>query len=77
MNESAIHISSVKREKIGTKKPHDFLVKFNPPLNLNSEFKHYLALDRLSMTYSWYSIKSDYGNNSSRSEARRAEPRGL
>lgn len=77
MNESAIHISSVKREKIGTKKPHDFLVKFNPPLNLNPEFKHYLALDRLSMTYSWYSIKSDYGNNSSRSEARRAEPRGL
>ena len=31
MNESAIHIvhiSSVKREKIGVNKPHDFIVKF-------------------------------------------------
>ena len=63
MNESAIHISSVKREKIGTNKPHDFIVKFNPPLKLNSEFKHFLALDRLSMTYSWYNIRSSYGNN--------------
>ena len=63
MNESAIHISSVKREKIGTKKPHDFIVKFNPPLKLDQGFKHYLALDRLSITYSWYNIKSDYGNN--------------
>ena len=63
MNESAIHISSVKREKIGTNKPHDFIVKFNPPLKLNPEFNHFLALDRLSMTYSWYNIRSSYGNN--------------
>ena len=53
MNESAIHISSVKREKIGVNKPNDFIVKFNPPLKLNPQFKHFLALDRLSMTYSW------------------------
>ena len=59
MNESAIHISSVKRESIGTNKPH----KFNPPLNLNPEMRHYLSLDRLSMTYSWYNIRSDYNNN--------------
>ena len=63
MNERAIHISSVKREPIGTNKPHDFIVKFNPPLNLNPEYNHYLALDRLSMTYSWYNIRSDYNNN--------------
>ena len=63
MNESAIHISSVKREKIGVNKPHDFLVKFNPPLKLDPQFKHFLALDRLSMTYSWYNIRSSYGNN--------------
>ena len=63
MNESAIHISSVKREKIGVNKPHDFLVKFNPPLKLDPSFKHFLALDRLSMTYSWYNIRSSYGNN--------------
>ena len=63
MNESAIHISSVKREKIGVNKPHDFLVKFNPPLKLDPQFKHFLALDRLSMTYSWYNIRSDFDNN--------------
>ena len=63
MNESAIHISSVKREKIGVNKPHDFLVKFNPPLKLDPQFRHFLALDRLSMTYSWYNIRSSYGNN--------------
>ena len=63
MNESAIHISSVKREKIGTSKPHDFIVKFNPPLKRDQEFRHYLALDRLSMTYSWYNIRSSYSNS--------------
>ena len=63
MNESAIHISSVKREKIGTNKSHDFIVKFNPPLKLDSEYRHFLALDRLSMTYSWYNIRSSYSNN--------------
>ena len=25
--------------------------------------KHELALDRLSMTYSWYNIRSDHKNN--------------
>ena len=63
MNESAIHISSVKREQIGVNKPHDFTVKFNPPLKLDPQFKHFLALDRLSMTYSWYNIRSSYNNN--------------
>ena len=63
MNESAIHISAVKREAIGINKPHDFIVKFNPPLKLDPEFRHFLALDRLSMTYSWYNIRSSYGNN--------------
>ena len=53
MNESAIHISSVKQEAIRTNKPSDFIFKFNPPLKLDPGFKHYLALDRLSMTYSW------------------------
>ena len=63
MNESAIHISSVKREQIGTNKLHDFLVKFNPPLKIDPEFRHFIALDRSSMTYSWYNIRSSYGNN--------------
>ena len=63
MNERAIHISSVKREAIGTNKPRNIIVKLNPPLKLVPEYRHYLALDRLSMTYSWYNIRSSYGNN--------------
>ena len=63
MEEPAIHISSVKREKRGTSMPGDFTIKFNPPLKLDPEMKHKLALDRLLMTYSWYNIRSDYGNN--------------
>ena len=63
MEERAIHISSINREKRGTSKPGDFTIKFNPSLKLDPEKKHQLALDRLSMTYSWYNIRSDYGNN--------------
>ena len=63
MEERAIHISSVNREKIGTSRPGYFTIKVNPPLKLNLEMKHELALDRLSMTYSWYNIRSDYDNN--------------
>ena len=63
MQERAIHISSINREKRGVSRPGDFTIKFNPSLKLDPEKKHQLALDRLSMTYSWYNIRSDYGNN--------------
>ena len=61
--ERAIHISSINREKIGQNRPDDFVIKFNPPLNLDPDMKHSLATDRLIMTYSWYNIRSDYKNN--------------
>ena len=64
MEERAIHISSKNREKRGTSRPGDFTIKFNPPLKHDPEMKHEeLALDRLSMTYPWYNIRSDYKNN--------------
>ena len=53
MEERAIHISSINREKRGTSRPGDFTIKFNPSMKLNPDKKHELALDRLSMTYSW------------------------
>ena len=61
--ERAIHISSINREKTGENRPDNFMIKFNPPLNLNPDMKHSLAIDRLTMTYSWYNIRSDYKNN--------------
>ena len=63
MEEQSIHISSVHREKFGISKPGDFIIKFNPSLKLEPEKKNQLALDRVSMTYSWYNIRSDYKNN--------------
>ena len=58
--ERAIHISSIKREKTGENRPDNFLIKFNPSLKLNPENKHFLAIDRLTMTYSWYTIRSSF-----------------
>ena len=61
--ERAIHISSINGEKTGENRPDNFLIKFNPPLNLDRYKKHSLAIDRLTMTYSWYNIRSEYKNN--------------
>ena len=61
--ERAIHISSINREKTGENRPDNFLIKFNPPLQLDRELNHSLAIDRLTMTYSWYNIRSRYNNN--------------
>ena len=61
--ERAIHISSIKREKTGENRPDNFLIKFKPSLKLDPEKKRSLAVDRLTMTYSWYNIRSSYNNN--------------
>ena len=61
--ERAIHISSINREKTGENRPDNFVVKFNPPLKVDPIKKHSLAIDRLTMTYSWYNIRSSYKNN--------------
>ena len=61
--ERAIDISSINRVKTGENGPDNFLIKFNPPLKLDPEMKHSLAIDRLTMTYSTYNIRSNYKNN--------------
>ena len=61
--ERAIHISSINREKTGENRADNFLIKFNPPLKLEPVKSHSLAIDRLTMTCSWYNIRSSYKNN--------------
>ena len=61
--ERAIHISSINREKTGENRPDNFFVKFNPPLKLDPDMRHSLAIDRLTMSYSWYNIRGSYKNN--------------
>ena len=51
MRERAIHISSVDRQKIGTNKAEDFIIKFDPVLKLQNNMTHELALDKVTMTY--------------------------
>ena len=61
--ERALHISSINREKIGKSTPEDFLIKFDPVMHLSNDMNHELAVDRVSMTYSWHNINTDYDNN--------------
>ena len=58
MQEQAINISSINRQKIGRSRPDDFTIKFDPPMHLDSNMRHELALDRASMTYSWHNINA-------------------
>ena len=49
---------------MGTSREDDFTVRFDSVLVLDhSNMIHELAVDRLSMTYSWYNIATTYNNN--------------
>ena len=62
MQEQAISISSINRQKVGRSRPEDFTIKFKPTLHLEKEMKHEMAVDRVSMTYSWHNINDAYNN---------------
>ena len=57
----SIQINSLNRQKIGNNTPQDFMIKFTPSLKLSQEMKHELAMDRLTMIYSWHNINEQYG----------------
>ena len=44
-------------------KSHDFTMRFNPELNLDNNKNYYVALDSISMSYSWYNVSSSFNNN--------------
>ena len=52
MQERAIHISSVDRQKIGQNKAEDFILDIDPVLKLQNNMTHEIALDKATMTYS-------------------------
>ena len=62
MQEQAINISSINKQKIGRSRPEDFTIKFDPVMHLDTEMNHELAVDRVSMTYSWHNVNSENGN---------------
>ena len=61
--ERAIDISSVERKSSGVSRCDDFVIKFTPALLLDNNQKHEIALDQISMTYSWHNVTTNYGNN--------------
>ena len=63
MQERAINISSINRQKIGQSRPEDFTIKFDPPMHLDTEMHHELAVDRVSTTYSWHNINTKYSKD--------------
>ena len=63
MQERAIHISSVNRQKSRKSKAGDFIIKFDPVLKLQNNMTHKLAMDKVSMTYSWHNTSDQYKNN--------------
>ena len=63
MQERAIHISSVDRQKIGKSKVEDFIIKFTPVSQIQNNMTHKLAMDKVSMTYSWHNISDQYKYN--------------
>ena len=63
MQERALHISSVNRQKIGQNKAEDFIIKFDPVLKLQNDMTHEIALDKVTMTYSCHNISDQYQNN--------------
>ena len=63
MQERAVHISSDDRQKIGKNKPEDFKIKFDTVLKLPNNMTHEIALDKVTMSYSWHNISDQYQNN--------------
>ena len=62
MQERAIHISSVDRQKIGKIKAGNFIIRFDPVLKLQHNMTHELGIDKATMTYSWHNIADRYKN---------------
>ena len=63
MQETAIYISSVDRQKIGKNKAEDFIIRFDPVLKLQNNMTYELGMDKVTMTYSWHNIADRYKNN--------------
>jgi len=63
MQERAININSINRQKIGKSRPDDFTIKFDPIMHLDTDMHHHMAVDRVAMTYSWHNVNNEYGNN--------------
>ena len=56
VNRVFIFKSNDARKQKASNKPGNFTVKFMPEMVLDSNQQHFISLDHLSMTASWYNI---------------------
>ena len=61
--------SQITKIQNPNKKSHDFTIRFDPSIVLDKNKNYKVALDQVfTMPYSWYNIRSAYGNNTLRWE---------
>ena len=61
---SVLIFKSIEAKKTDPRnKPGDFKVKLIPEMNLDPNKQHFIALDHLSMSASWYNVRPEYENN--------------
>ena len=61
-----LFFNSNKAKQYYFNKPGNFTTKFIPELILNPNEQHFIALDHISMSASWYNVRPEYENNTLR-----------
>ena len=63
VNRVLVFKSNASKKHFLSNKPGDFTTKFTPELNLEGNNQHFIALDHISMSASWYNVRLEYENN--------------
>ena len=63
VNRVLIFKSNEAKKQNSSNKPGDFTTKFTPEMKLEPNKQHFIALDHLSMSASWYNVRPEYENN--------------
>ena len=63
VNRVLVFKSNEEKKQNSSNKPGNFTTKLIPELNLEENEQHFIALDHLSMTASWYNVRPEHKNN--------------
>ena len=63
VNRVLVFTSNKAKKQTSFNQPGDFTIKLIPELNLEKNKQHFIALDHLSMSASWYNVRPEYENN--------------
>ena len=63
VNRVLVFKSNAAKKQNSSNKPGDFTTKLIPELNLADNAQHFIALDHISMSASWYNVRPENENN--------------